>query len=248
MIIKKGVNLLANKSNIEWTESTWNPITGCNKISQGCKNCYAERMAKRLVAMKNPRYKNGFDVTLHPDLVDAPRNWAKPRKIFVNSMSDLFHEDVPLEFIQKIFKTMNETPRHIYQILTKRSSRLVDLAPYLNWTPNIWMGTSIENEAVSFRVDHLRLTPAHVKFLSCEPLLGPLDDLNLDGIHWVIVGGESGPGARPMEEDWVFSIRDKCSTNDVAFFFKQWGGVQKHRYGRELDGRTYDEYPEVITS
>lgn len=248
MIIKKGVNLLANKSNIEWTESTWNPITGCSKISQGCKNCYAERMAKRLVAMKNPRYKNGFDVTLHPDLVDAPRNWAKPRKIFVNSMSDLFHEDVPLEFIQKIFKTMNETPRHIYQILTKRSSRLVDLAPYLNWTPNIWMGTSIENEAVSFRVDHLRLTPAHVKFLSCEPLLGPLDDLNLDGIHWVIVGGESGPGARPMEEDWVFSIRDKCSTNDVAFFFKQWGGVQKHRYGRELDGRTYDEYPEVITS
>lgn len=239
---------MAGNSNIEWTESTWNPVTGCSKVSSGCKNCYAERMAKRLVAMKNPRYKNGFNVTTHDDLVDLPRKWLKPRKIFVNSMSDLFHENIPLEFIQKVFRTMNETPRHTYQILTKRSKRLFDLAPYLNWTPNIWMGTSIENEEVTFRVDDLRRTPAHIKFLSCEPLLGPLNSLNLNEIDWVIVGGESGPGARPMDKEWVVSIKNQCIENNVAFFFKQWGGVQKHRHGRVLNGRTYDEYPVILTS
>jgi protein gp37 len=238
---------MAGNSSIEWTEATWNPLTGCNKVSQGCKNCYAERMAKRLLAMGNPRYSNGFNVTLHHDLIDLPYHWKKPRKVFVNSMSDLFHEEVPLEFIQKVFKTMVETPQNTYQILTKRSKRLMELAEYLPWTPNIWMGTSVENDAVTLRIDELRQVPAHIRFLSCEPLIGPLTDLNLDGIHWVIVGGESGPGARPMEAAWVRDIRDKCHDQNIAFFFKQWGGVQKHRYGRVLDDQVYDEYPEVLT-
>ncbi|CAK6481227.1 phage Gp37/Gp68 family protein [Peribacillus simplex] len=234
---------MAGNSSIEWTEATWNPVTGCNKVSDGCKHCYAERMAKRLHAMRNPRYANGFNVTLHPDLIDTPRKWAKPRKVFVNSMSDLFHKQVPDDFISDVFKTMNETPQHSYQILTKRPERVVEISKLLDFTPNIWMGTSVENIKVTHRIDLLKQVPANVRFLSCEPLLGPLDDLNLSEIHWVIVGGESGPGARPMEADWVRSIRDQCENQNVAFFFKQWGGVQKHRFGRELDNRTYDEYP-----
>jgi len=236
---------MAGNSSIEWTETTWNPVTGCNKVSQGCKHCYAERMAKRLHAMGNPRYANGFNVTLHHDLIDLPYRWKKPRKVFVNSMSDLFHEEVPLDFIKQVFKTMAETPQNTYQILTKRSKRLVELAHLLPWTPNIWIGTSVENNKVKDRIDELKNVPAQVRFLSCEPLIGPLDELKLDGIHWVIVGGESGPGARPMEAEWVRSIRDQCQDQNVAFFFKQWGGVQKHRFGRTLDDKIYDEYPKV---
>lgn len=239
---------MAGKSSIEWTEATWNPVTGCSKVSQGCKHCYAERMAKRLVAMGNPRYINGFKVTLHEDLVNLPFSWKKPRKVFVNSMSDLFHEEVPLEFIQKVFSTMNNTPQHTYQILTKRSNRLRELSPFLNWTPNIWMGVSVENSDVEYRIDDLRETGALIKFLSCEPLLGPLQGMNLDNIDWVIVGGESGPKARPIKEDWVWDIKLQCERNNVAFFFKQWGGVQKHRNGRILKGNTYEEYPELVNS
>lgn len=205
-------------------------------------------MANRLKAMGNPRYKNGFNVTIHHDLIDLPRSWKKPRKIFVNSMSDLFHRDVPLEFIQRIFKTMNETPQHTYQILTKRPERLLELSPLLNFTQNIWVGTSVENEKAAFRIDLLRRVPPQIGFLSCEPLIGPLDNLNLINIHWVIVGGESGLGARPMKSEWVRSIRDQCRQQKVAFFFKQWGGVQKHRTGRILDNRTYDEYPTLVTT
>jgi protein gp37 len=234
---------MAGTSSIEWTEATWNPVTGCSKVSQGCKHCYAARMAKRLQAMGNSRYANGFNVTLHRDLIEAPYSWRKPRKVFVNSMSDLFHEDVPFEFIEKVFTTMADTPQHTYQILTKRTERLSILAESLNWSENIWIGTSVENEAVLNRITNLRKVPAKIRFLSCEPLIGPLDKINLDGIHWVIVGGESGPGARPMEADWVRSIRDQCKAQEVAFFFKQWGGVQKHRYGRVLDNEVYDEYP-----
>lgn len=234
---------MAGNSSIEWTEATWNPVTGCSKVSQGCKNCYAERMAKRLVAMENPRYINGFNVTLHHDLVGLPYKWNKPRKVFVNSMSDLFHEDVPLEFIQSVFETMNNTPQHTYQVLTKRSSRLKELAHHLEWSENIWMGVSVENESVLTRVDDLRSVPSSVRFLSCEPLLGTLKSMNLDEIHWVIVGGESGPRSRPMKEEWVWEIKDLCERQGSAFFFKQWGGVQKHRYGRMLGDRTYDEYP-----
>jgi protein gp37 len=230
-------------SKIEWTEATWNPVTGCSKVSEGCKHCYAERMAKRLNAMKNPRYINGFNVTLHPDLLEVPKHWSKPRKIFVNSMSDLFHKDVPLEFIQKVFNTMNETTQHSYQVLTKRPERALELSKWLNFTPNIWIGTSIENLSVIERIEFLLQIPSSIRFLSCEPLLGPLPNLNLDGIHWVIVGGESGPGARPMEEDWVINIRNQCKNQKIAFFFKQWGGVQKFRNGRELENRTYDEFP-----
>jgi protein gp37 len=229
---------------IEWTEVTWNPVTGCTKVSEGCRNCYAEKMAKRLQAMGVKRYQNGFQVTLHPDLIDLPLRWKKPRKIFVNSMSDLFHPGVPDEFILKVFETMNRATQHIFQVLTKRPERVVTLADRLNWTPNIWMGTSVESMKVVERVDHLRKVPARIRFLSCEPLLGPLE-LNLEGIHWVIVGGESGPGARPLDGQWVREIRDQCIKENVAFFFKQWGGVQKHRTGRMLDGRTWDEMPSV---
>lgn len=236
---------MAGKTNIEWTEVTWNPVTGCNKVSQGCKNCYAERMAKRLKAMGNRRYENGFEVTLHYDLINAPRKWKKPRLIFVNSMSDLFHEDIPLDFIQRVFNTMNETPQHTYQILTKRTERLIELSPYLNWSNNIWMGTSVENEEVISRIEDLKTVPAYIRFLSCEPLLGPLNNLCLEDIHWVIVGGESGPRARPIEKEWVINIRDTCQSQDVPFFFKQWGGVQKHRHGRILENKIYDEYPNV---
>jgi protein gp37 len=232
-------------SSIEWTEVTWNPVTGCTKISAGCKNCYAERMAKRLHAMGSSRYANKFKVTLHWDLVDLPKQWARGRVIFVNSMSDLFHPEVPLEFIQAVFRTMAATPHHKYQILTKRADRLLDLAPLLLWTENIWMGVSVEDERVAWRIDCLRHVPASVRFLSIEPLIGPLPSLNLRGIDWVIVGGESGPKSRRMRSEWVESILTSCRKQKVEFFFKQWGGVRKHTTGRALNGRTYDEMPFV---
>jgi protein gp37 len=234
---------MAERSTIEWTEATWNPVTGCSKVSTGCKHCYAERLARRLQAMGAVRYRNGFTVTLHPAVLDLPQRWRQPRMIFVNSMSDLFHDHVPLEFIQRAFATMRACPQHTFQVLTKRSARLRDLAPYLDWAPNIWMGVSVEDRRVIHRIHDLQTVPAHVRFLSCEPLLGPLDDLPLDGIHWVIVGGESGPGARPMQAAWVRAIRDQCRRADVPFFFKQWGGARKDRTGRDLDGCTYDEMP-----
>lgn len=212
-------------------------------MSQGCKHCYAERMAKRLTAMGSPRYANGFNVTLQHDLINAPYKWKKPRKVFVNSMSDLFHEEVPLDFIKKVFKTMNDTPQHTYQILTKRPFRVAKLAHNLSWTPNIWMGTSVENDKVLNRIDDLRKVPASIRFLSCEPLLGPLSNMNLVGIHWVIVGGESGPKSRPMEEEWAWDIKEQCDKGNIAFFFKQWGGVQKHKTGRLLKNNLYEEYP-----
>lgn len=236
---------MRQKSHIEWTEATWNPVTGCTKVSAGCKNCYAERMAQRLKAMGNIRYKDGFKVTLHEDLLDAPRKWKRPRVIFVNSMSDLFHEDVPTEFIQRAFETMNECPQHTFQILTKRSARAKKIAKKLNWTPNIWMGVSVEDDRVYQRIHDLHEVPAHVRFLSCEPLIGSTEELPLEGIHWVIAGGESGPGSRPMEADWVRSIRDQCKAADVAFFFKQWGGVQKHRHGRKLDKKIHNNMPKA---
>jgi protein gp37 len=236
---------MATATHIEWTEMTWNPVTGCTKISQGCKHCYAARMAKRLHAAGSKRYARGFKLTLQDDLVDLPRKWKKPRTVFVNSMSDLFQAGVPLKFIQRVFTTMVECPQHTFQILTKRSDRLLELAPELNWASNIWMGVSIENMDVIERVHHLAKVPAAVRFLSCEPLLGPLDPLPLKDIHWVIVGGESGPHARSMQRTWVQSIFRQCRTADVAFFFKQWGGVRKDLTGRKLFGRTYDEMPSV---
>jgi protein gp37 len=230
-------------SHIEWTEVTWNPVTGCDKISAGCKNCYAERMAKRLKAMGSARYENGFALTLHDDLIDLPRKWKKSRIVFVNSMSDLFHPDIPLQFIKRVFKTMNETPQHTYQILTKRSDRLLKLSKHLKWSKNIWMGVSVEDDRVIGRIKDLQKVPAVTRFLSLEPLIGPLEKLPLKDIHWVIVGGESGPKSRYMNPDWVDSIRRQCQKAEVAFFFKQWGGVQKHRYGRELDGQVFNEMP-----
>jgi protein gp37 len=224
---------------------TWNPVTGCTKVSQGCKNCYAERMAKRLKAAGNPRYRNGFRVTLHSDLLNLPRRWREPRIVFVNSMSDLFHERVPVPFIEKAFHTMQECPQHTFQVLTKRSQRLRALAPRLPWPENIWMGVSIEDARVIHRLDDLRAAPAAVRFLSCEPLIGPLEDIDLDGIHWVIVGGESGPRARPLEREWVESILRQCRRKGIPFFFKQWGGVRKDLTGRKLRGRTYDEMPKT---
>jgi len=230
-------------SKIEWTESTWNPITGCTKISAGCKNCYAERMAKRLQAMGQPNYKDGFEVRCHHDVLGAPQKWKKPQMIFVNSMSDLFHNEVSAAFIDEIFFTMNETPWHTYQILTKRAGRMAQLAGRFEWSKNIWMGVTVETATHVDRIDHLRDVPAAVRFLSLEPLLGPLPNLNLEKIDWVIVGGESGPGARPMEKEWVEDLRDQCLSAKVPFFFKQWGGVQKKKAGRLLDERTWDEMP-----
>lgn len=239
---------MATKTHIEWTEMTWNPVTGCSKVSAGCKFCYAERMAKRLQAMGVERYRNGFEVTLHEDLLDVPRTWRQPRLVFVNSMSDLFHEDVPLEFIRRVFSTMIGTPQHTYQILTKRSARLRELAPELVWPKNVWMGVSVEDQRVVHRIDDLRSVPAAVRFLSCEPLIGPLENISLEGIQWVIVGGESGPGARPMQKQWVQSIMRQCRKERVSFFFKQWGGVRKDLTGRTLNGRTYDEMPVTSVS
>lgn len=234
---------MATKSSIEWTEMTWNPVTGCTKISQGCKHCYAERMARRLEAMGAARYRNGFEVTLHPDALDIPRRWRQPRVVFVNSMSDLFHEDVPVTFVQRVFKIMQDCSHHTFQVLTKRGHRLRALAPDLPWPSNVWMGVSVEDKRVLHRIADLKCTGAAVKFLSLEPLIGPLENLPLTNIDWVIVGGESGPRARPMREDWVESIRKQCHNAGVAFFFKQWGGIRKDLTGRELNGRTYDEMP-----
>jgi protein gp37 len=236
---------MPTKSSIEWTDMTWNPVTGCTKISQGCKNCYAERMAKRLTAMGSLRYANGFQVTLHPDLLDAPRRWRQARVVFVNSMSDLFHEDVPLGYIQRVFETMRECPHHTFQVLTKRSRRLAECAARLPWPRNVWMGVSVEDARVIRRIANLQEVPAAVRFLSLEPLIGPLDELPLSGIHWVIVGGESGPRARPIRREWVSSIFRQCRAAQVPFFFKQWGGVRKDLTGRELNGRTYNEMPHL---
>jgi len=238
---------MAATSSIEWTEMTWNPVTGCTKISQGCKHCYAERMAKRLNAMGSNRYRNRFAVTLHPDLLRLPLRWKQPRVIFVNSMSDLFHENVPKEYIHQVFETMVRCPQHTFQVLTKRSGRLRQLAAGLPWRHNIWMGVSVERTDMVHRIIDLASTPALVKFLSLEPLLRPLPDLPLGGIHWAIVGGESGPKARPMEEAWVQSIRHQCERARVRFFFKQWGGVRKDLTGRLLNGRTYDDMPLLVT-
>lgn len=234
---------MATKSSIEWTESTWNPVTGCSKISPGCKHCYAERMARRLQAMGQPSYANGFEVTVQRHTLEVPLRWKKPQVIFVNSMSDLFHDEVPTAYILEVFDVMRRANWHKYQILTKRPERLAQLDAQLPWAPHIWMGVSVESAKYKPRIDLLRGTGAHVKFLSLEPLLGPLVPMRLDGIGWAIVGGESGPGARPMDEQWVLDIRDECRRKKVPFFFKQWGGVNKKRTGRILEGRTWDEMP-----
>jgi protein gp37 len=239
---------MAANSHIEWTEATWNPVTGCDKISAGCKNCYAARLANRLHAMGTARYSNGFQVTLHEDLLTLPKSWKSPRVIFVNSMSDLFHAKVPLSFIKQVFVTMKDCPQHTFQILTKRSERLRDISRKLEWPENVWMGVSVEDSRVLYRIDHLRAAPATVRFLSCEPLIGSLGKLDLAGIHWVIVGGESGPGCRPMQIEWVREIYRACRHSHVPFFFKQWGGVRKDLTGRELGGRTYDEMPHCVAA
>ena len=239
---------MSEKSAIEWTDSTWNPVTGCTKVSPGCKHCYAERMAKRLQAMGQPNYANGFRLTLHEEVLELPLRWKKPQMIFVNSMSDLFHKSVPIDFIQHVFDVMRRADWHQFQVLTKRSERLWELDDALEWPANVWMGVSVENADYVGRIDDLRNTHAWIKFLSLEPLLGPLPDLKLEGIDWVIVGGESGPGARPMERAWVVDIRHQCWSARVPFFFKQWGGVHKSKAGRELDGRTWDQLPKSYRS
>jgi len=234
---------MAFNSSIEWTESTWNPMTGCTKVSLGCKNCYAERMAIRLQAMGQTKYKNGFKLTLHPKILNVPLKWKKPQMIFVNSMSDIFHEDAPTEFIKSIFDVMAKAHWHIFQVLTKRSDRLLEIADDLKWESNIWMGVTVESAEYAYRIEHLRKSPAKVKLLSLEPLVGPLNGLNLDGINWVIVGGESGPKARIMRKEWVLNIKEQCERVNIPFFFKQWGGTNKKKSGRLLGGRTWDEMP-----
>ncbi len=237
--------MMAGVSDIEWTDLTWNPVTGCTKVSQGCKHCYAERMAKRLRAMGVDRYRNGFAPTLHPDLLDEPLRWRGSKRVFVNSMSDLFHKEVPLEFIQQVFRSVAAARSHVFQVLTKRSGRLLQIAGKLEWPDNLWMGVSVEHMRTVDRIEHLRQVPAATRFLSCEPLLGPLENLDLSGIHWVIVGGESGPCARPMDPSWAQSLLAQCRSVEVPFFFKQWGGVRKKATGRMLNGQTYDEFPRV---
>src|SRR5918994_1795051 len=232
---------------IEWTTATWNPLTGCTKISPGCKHCYAERMSNRLRLMGQPNYVNGFDLTLHERMLDQPLRWKKPQSVFVNSMSDLFHKDVPLDFIRRVFDTMRQAHWHQFQVLTKRADRLEELSPRLPWPDNVWQGVSVENADYTFRVDHLRRTGARTKFLSVEPLLGPIPDLDLAGIDWVILGGESGPGCRPVKREWVVDIIAQCERAAVPVFFKQWGGTNKKKTGRELDGRTYDGKPRPVS-
>jgi protein gp37 len=255
----EGGNEMGQKSAIEWTETTWNPLTGCTKISPGCKNCYAERMALRLRAMGQPNYTNGFQLTLHEQLLTLPLRWKSPQTIFVNSMSDMFHEDVPSDFVVKAFEVMRTANWHNFQILTKRAKRLIELNPFLSWSPNIWMGVSVENADYLSRIDYLRRTSAAVKFLSLEPLLGPLDRLKLEGIDWVIAGGESGPGAREMKSHWVKSIHNQCARANIPFFFKQWGKKQFNpdsddptiskdhpnhaKGGCQLDGKIYRNLP-----
>lgn len=235
-------------SAIEWTESTWNPLTGCTKVSPGCKNCYAERMAKRLQAMGLEKYRQGFRLALHPEALEEPLHWLKPQTIFVNSMSDLFHKDVPLDFILSIIDVMRRAHWHQFQILTKRAERLLELDAAIDWPENAWVGVSVENAEYVYRIHLLRQTHAAIKFLSLEPLLGALPNLDLRGIHWVIVGGESGPHARPIEHEWVRDIRDQCQRSKVAFFFKQWGGARKKKTGRLLDDRTWDELPKSLAT
>ena len=246
---------MADRSTIEWTEATWNPVTGCDRVSAGCDHCYAMTLAKRLKAMGSEKYQNdgdprtsgpGFGVTIHPQALDEPRRWRQPRVVFVNSMSDLFHARVPLGFIRDVFDVCRDTPQHTYQVLTKRSLRLRRLGESLDWPSNLWMGVSVENSDALLRVDHLRDVPAAVRFLSCEPLIGPLDGLNLDGIHWVIAGGESGANHRRVDGEWVRGIRDTCQAAGVPFFFKQWGGRTPKAFGRELDGRRWDEMPAAV--
>ena len=234
---------MALQSGIEWTEATWNPVTGCTKVSPGCKHCYAERMAHRLQAIGQKNYARGFELALQPHMLELPLRWKRPQVVFVNSMSDLFHRDVPLEYIQRVFDVMRRAHWHTFQVLTKRAERLAELDAELEWPENVWMGVSVESDAYRNRIDALRTTRARVRFLSLEPLLGPLEQLDLEGIDWVIVGGESGPGARPMRPDWVLDLRDQCRRVGVPFFFKQWGGPNKKRTGRELQGRTWDELP-----
>ncbi|MEM6736356.1 MAG: phage Gp37/Gp68 family protein [Bacteroidota bacterium] len=233
------------KSSIEWTEMTWNPTTGCSKISQGCKFCYAEIMSKRLQSMGVEKYRDNFEVRTHESELSTPYKWKRPKIVFVNSMSDLFHEDVPLSFIQNVFRVMRDNPQHVFQVLTKRAERLLELDSELKWSHNIWMGVSVENEKVRHRIGLLSQTNARTKFLSLEPLIGELPNLNLSNIDWVIVGGESGRNPRPMKSDWVLDIQQQCQNQDVAFFFKQWGGRNKKKSGRELNGKTYDEMPEI---
>lgn len=230
-------------SKIEWTNETWNPVTGCSKVSPGCKNCYADRMAKRLQAMGVERYSEGFKLRMHEDVLAVPYRWKSPKLVFVNSMSDLFHKDVPLKFIQKVFDVMNDCPQHTFQVLTKRSERLLELSKSLKWSENIWMGVSVESQDYTWRVHDLAKTDAKVKFLSVEPLIGPIHQIALRNIDWVIVGGESGPGARSMEEAWVLKIKEKCIKAHVPFFFKQWGGVNKKKTGRLLENREWNEMP-----
>ncbi len=237
---------MAEKSTIEWTNSTWNPITGCDKVSAGCAHCYAQRFAERFRGVPNHPFKQGFDLRLWPERLELPLSWKNPKTIFVNSMSDLFHKDVPINFIRQVFQTMAKAHWHTFQVLTKRSERLAEISNKLSWAPNIWMGVSVEMDRFTYRIDHLRKTKAHVKFLSLEPLLSPLPNLKLKNIDWAIVGGESGPGARPMEGSWVLDIKKQCSKAKVPFFFKQWGGVWKKRNGRLLQGKTWDQMPKKI--
>ena len=239
---------MAQKSTIEWTEATWNPVTGCSKVSPGCAHCYAERMANRLKAMGVARYRNGFGLTLQKDMLFLPLRWRTPRLIFVNSMSDLFHEDVPTPYIAEIFHVMQEARWHTFQILTKRAKRLAQLADQLPWPPNVWMGVSVESPKFTWRIQELLRVPAIVRFLSLEPLLAPLPGLPLAGIDWVIVGGESGPRSRPMKPDWVRNIHNQCRCAGVPFFFKQWGGTRKSSTGRRLDGKLWSELPIIETS
>lgn len=234
---------MGQNTEIEWTGSTWNPLTGCTKISPGCKNCYAERMAKRLEAMGQPNYINGFKLTMHENSLTMPLGWKKPQLIFVNSMSDLFHRDVPSAFIQKVFTVIREAHWHNFQILTKRSERLLELNQEINWPENTWMGVSVENQDYTYRIDHLRRTGAKLKFISFEPLIGPIENVDLSGIDWAIVGGESGPHARPIMDSWVTRLRDECVRQNVPFFFKQWGGPNRKKTGRLLEGKIWDELP-----
>lgn len=234
---------MSEASSIEWTDSTWNPVTGCTKVSQGCKHCYAQRFAERFRGVPGHPFEQGFDLKLWPERLDLPLEWKEPRRVFVNSMSDLYHPGVPKAFIERVFRTMRQARWHSFQVLTKRAARLAEIGEELPWSRNIWQGVSVEDERVVERINLLRRVPAQVRFLSLEPLIGPLDGLDLTGIHWVIVGGESGPGARPMKKDWVVRIRNQCRRQAVPFFFKQWGGVRKNVTGRILDGRTWDELP-----
>ena len=234
---------MAAATSIEWTNMTWNPVTGCDKVSDGCRNCYAETMAHRLRLVGSPRYANGFQVTLHHDMLNVPHRWRKPRKIFVNSMSDLLHPDVPDDFIAAVLETIAATPRHTYQVLTKRPYRALNMAEALEWPPNLWLGVSVERAKYAFRIRQLAQLPAAVRFVSAEPLLEPLPDLDLQSIDWLIAGGESGPGARPVDGAWIRDLRDQCHASDTAFFFKQWGGVRKKTAGRLLDGREHLEFP-----